>query len=49
VINGNTFSGAATGVRYDSQSNSVIFTGGGGPTALPGDAAGTTATGGQYI
>lgn len=48
-INGSTFSGSATGTRYDAISNSVIFTNGGGATYLPGNASGTTATGGQYI
>lgn len=44
---GITFSGGATGVRYNAALNSVIQTGG-GATYLPGNAAGTTATGGQY-
>lgn len=44
-----TFSGSATGVRYNVYGNSVIFTNGGGATYFPGGTAGTTATGGQYI
>lgn len=44
-----TFTGAATGPHYISQSNSVIFTAGGGPTFFPGSTPGSTATGGQYI
>lgn len=44
----NTYSGAATGPRYNAATNAVINTGGGGATALPGDTAGSTATGGQY-
>lgn len=38
-----------TGKRYDVASNSVIYTAGGGASFFPGNAAGTTATGGQYI
>ena len=50
VINvGNiTFTGSATGTRYDVVLNSVIDTSGGGANFFPGDVAGTTATGGQY-
>lgn len=44
-----TFSGAATGSRYSAASNGVIDTSGAGATYLPGDAAGSTATGGQYV
>lgn len=43
-----TFSGAATGKRYDVSLNAVIVTSGAGATYLPGDAAGTSSTGGQY-
>lgn len=43
-----SFSGSATGKRYDVQLNAVINTNGGGASALPGNAAGTTSTGGQY-
>jgi hypothetical protein len=48
VVNGVTYSGAATGKRYDITLNGVIQTGGGGASYLPGDVAGTEATGGQY-
>ncbi len=43
------FSGSATGKRYDVQSNGVIDVNGAGATFLPGNVAGTTATGGQYV
>lgn len=47
-IHGNTWTGAgsATGTRYSVTQNSVIRTDG---ATLPGDVAGTSATGGQYI
>ncbi|OWK42069.1 hypothetical protein [Fimbriiglobus ruber] len=44
-----TFSGSATGVRYVANANGTIDTNGGGATYLPGNSAGTTANGGQYI
>lgn len=47
-INGNTYSGSATGKRYNVNLNGVIFTNGAGVNYLPGSIAGTTATGGQY-
>ncbi|MBI3788054.1 MAG: hypothetical protein HY276_07340 [Ignavibacteriales bacterium] len=43
-----TFSGSATGSRYRVDVNGVISTFGGGANYFPGNAAGTTATGGQY-
>jgi hypothetical protein len=43
-----TYSGSATGKRYTATENGVIRTLGGGATMFPGNAAGTTATGGQY-
>lgn len=43
-----TYSGAATGVRYRTIENSVISVGG-SATYFPGDVAGITATGGQYV
>lgn len=46
---GNTFSGAATGVRYNVFANSAIFTNAAGATYLPGNAAGTASSGGQYV
>jgi hypothetical protein len=41
--------GSATGQRYSITSNAVINTNGGGASYFPGNSAGTTATGGQYI
>jgi hypothetical protein len=49
VVSGNTFSGSATGVRYNATVNGYINTNGGGATYLPGGTGGSTATGGQYI
>lgn len=49
LANGSTFSGAATGKRYQTDANAVINSGGGGASHFPGSVAGTTATGGQYI
>ena len=48
VMNGNTYSGSATGVRYVTQYNAVLLTFG-GTTYLPGDVAGRCETGGQYF
>lgn len=45
----NSFIGTATGVRYLVQTNSVINAYNQGPTFLPGNAAGQTLTGGQYV
>lgn len=45
IVNGNTYSGSATGVRYSVIQNAVIYTNG---ATLPGSSAGTTGTGGQY-
>lgn len=44
-----TFSGSATGTRYSATTNSVIDTNGGGASYIPGNAAGSTSTGGQYV
>jgi hypothetical protein len=46
-----TFSGAATGARYYAAGHSVIDTGGGGASYLPGDAAGSVdaTTHGVYV
>jgi hypothetical protein len=49
LLNSNSFSGAATGPRYSAANNSVISSGGAGATYLPGNVAGSTGTGGQYI
>ncbi len=48
VLNGNSFSGSATGKRYDVALNGGVNVSGAGVNYLPGDVAGTTATGGQY-
>jgi hypothetical protein len=48
-VSGTTFTGSATGVRYDVRTNSVIDTNSGGASFIPGNSAGTTATGGQYV
>jgi len=45
---GVTYSGSATGARYVASGNGVIYTGG-GASYFPGNAAGSTSTGGQYI
>ncbi|MBO0902666.1 DUF2793 domain-containing protein [Jiella sonneratiae] len=45
-----TFTGStATGKRYSIGLNSTLSTGSGGANFIPGDAAGSTATGGQYV
>ena len=46
---GITWSGAATGARYSIATNSVVNTFGGGASHLPGDSAGSVASGGQYL
>ena len=46
---GITYSGSATGTRYSAASGALINTGGGGTSFFPGNAAGATATGGQYL
>jgi hypothetical protein len=49
LVNGNSFSGSAAGARYSATNNAVISSGGAGATYLPGNAAGSTGSGGQYI
>ncbi|TAK50228.1 MAG: hypothetical protein EPO23_03210 [Xanthobacteraceae bacterium] len=44
-----TISGGATGARYSAAANGVIQTASGSATYFPGDAAGSTVTGGQYF
>lgn len=44
-----TYSGGATGSRYSVSANAVINTFGQSTSYLPGNAAGSTATGGQYL
>ena len=46
---GMTYSGSATGSRYNGTGNGVISTSGGGANYFPGNSAGTVATGAQYI
>lgn len=46
--NGITYSGSATGARYLSDNNSVLFTNGGGANYFPGNAAGSVTSGGIY-
>lgn len=48
TIYNTTFSGSATGPRYATALNGVIDTNGGGASYLPGNSAGSSATGGQY-
>ncbi|WP_336802516.1 DUF1565 domain-containing protein [Kaistia sp. MMO-174] len=49
VFGGCTFTGSATGKRYQGETNSLITVWGGGSSFLPGNSAGTSATGAQYI
>ncbi|MFN7054348.1 DUF2793 domain-containing protein [Hyphomonas sp.] len=48
-VNGNTYTGAATGSRYVLSGNAVINTNSAGASFLPGNAAGSAASGGQYL
>lgn len=48
-ISGVTMSGGATGKRYLAEINASINTAGGGANFFPGDVAGTTSLGGQYV
>jgi hypothetical protein len=43
-----TNGGTVTGTRYNCDLNGIMDTGGGGANYVPGNAAGATATGGQY-
>jgi hypothetical protein len=45
---GNSYSGAATGVRYPASGNGVIFVSGGGEAVFQGNAAGVV-TGGDNM
>lgn len=47
-VNADTFSGSATGVRYYADTLALIDTQGGGASYLPGNSAGSTATGAIY-
>jgi hypothetical protein len=44
-----TFSGSATGARYNVFGNAVLYTNGGGATYLPGNASGSASSGGEYL
>jgi hypothetical protein len=44
IVNGNTYSGSATGSRYNAADGGEVSTAGAGATALPGNAAGTGTT-----
>lgn len=44
----NTYSGSATGLRYNISGCAVIFTNSGGSAYLPGNSAGTATNGAQY-
>ncbi len=46
---GTAYTGGATGSRYLAVENGVVTTNGAGATALPGNAAGSTSSGGQYL
>jgi hypothetical protein len=48
-IYGCTFSGSATGVRYNISSNGVVTTNGAGASYLPGSASGAFSSGGEYV
>jgi len=45
----NTYSGSATGLRYNINQMSLLHTNGAGATALPGGTSGTTGTGATYV
>lgn len=50
ILAGITWSGSSfTGTRYSLAANGVLSTGGQAATWIPGSAAGTAATGGQYL
>lgn len=49
VVIGNTYTGSATGRRYFASGNGLVDTNGAGAAALPGNATGSTASGGAYV
>ena len=49
AVAGSSFSGVATGIKYTATINSAIVVNAAGINYFPGDAAGTTATGGLYL
>jgi hypothetical protein len=48
-IDNDIFGASATGSRYSITANGVVYTGGAAATYLPGNAAGSTSAGGQYV
>jgi hypothetical protein len=46
---GNSYSGAATGMRYRAEGNGVVFVNGSGETVFPGTQDGIKTNGGQLI
>ena len=48
IQDNNTYSGSATGKRYESGNNAMINTFSGGADHFPGDSAGSNAVGGEY-
>lgn len=48
-LSGASFTGAASGLRYQALGNGVINTGGQGASFFPGSTEGETDTGGQYL
>ncbi|MEF2074021.1 DUF2793 domain-containing protein [Consotaella aegiceratis] len=44
----NAYAGSATGMRYRTLLNGVVFVNGAGEASLPGDAVGLVSSGGQY-
>lgn len=48
-VYGSTFTGTASGQRYNVNRNGVIDTNGGGASFLPGSVAGVYSIGGQYV
>jgi hypothetical protein len=49
LIQSNTFSGSATGTRYNIAGLCLLETNGGGASYLPGNAAGSSSGGSQYL
>lgn len=48
TFTGATFTGSATGVRYNGSYNSIIYTNGGGASYFPGNSAGSVSNGTLY-
>lgn len=49
LVANSSITGTAVCKRYESDNNAVIQTNGGGPNFFPGNVAGTTSNGGQYV